>query len=587
MIVREGRGTNNKRRRRRPRRCGDSLACVRSSSATLFILLATSSFSSTSALSSLSNRPNAWTLGVELPSRLTPRKPPPPQPKEGIHVPNLFEELKGLKPEPKPTPETKVTLPLVLPKLKLDEKPRKTRRINEPLSALSSAISLRVEEPSNEEEENDTTASFQLPIPQMTQEEQARFNDMTLGAIVSVGVLYVLATDMDPKLKFLDSVSSAATNIVGNVVPSTTYDILAVALGETFAGFTGAVASLGFNLLMMNTRTMLLANPSPRLQKAQSVINQALAESDYFLARAAVLPLLEGVGLSSSMATVASSLVATLPYELVKLGKQQRSARQQENEMLQELLLRQQLELEEATRRFQEEAKWKLEYWWTRVQKDTTNRNNPSRTVVDPSKLQPVNPEEYSIDSVELFADTCKWLAYSVLMKDFSGTLAWKGQTLNSGIESGFYGMLATLASQLYADFLYVTAEAGPQSKRDQVQAREASEWIQLYLSKSISAFTLFGVYTTVQVPVKVAINALLSGSIDSCIGSVDVDVCVETYYTQNPPDADFAAQVRAVITTIYSFSQIPSVDYPFQPSVEAQVRALVTTLVSLMHRLM
>merc|ERR1712244_44453 len=151
----------------------------------------------------------------------------------------------------------------------------------------------------------------------------------------------------------------------------------------------------------------------------------------------------------------------------------------------------------------------------------------------------------------------------------------------------GFYGLLATLTSQIYSDFLYVTAAAGPQAKQDQVRARTPAEWIQIYISKSISAFTLFGVYASIQIPVKISVDALLSGSIDSCIGSTDIDICMETYYKDNPPGADAGEQLQAVVNTVVSFSQTPAMEYVNEASFEAQVRAIVTTLVSLMNQLM
>ncbi|KAL3937051.1 MAG: hypothetical protein SGARI_002298 [Bacillariaceae sp.] len=232
--------------------------------------------------------------------------------------------------------------------------------------------------------------------------------------------------------------------------------------------------------------------------------------------------------------------------------------------------------------------------------------------VVDLAALAPIQKDmENSIDGVELFADTCKWLSYSVLMNNFAGTLLWPsliallpflpvvpGDATGIGVESGFFGLLATLTSLIYADFLYFVVRAGPPTKQAQVRSRAGVEWLSLYISKSIGAFTLFGVYASVQLPVRIAVNALLSGGIDSCIGSVDVDMCMETYYVQNPPSADMGAQLRAIATTFYSFTQMPSIvsqeDYFYSSgwaggggvTADAQVRAIITTLVSLWSRI-
>lgn len=447
---------------------------------------------------------------------------------------------------------------------------RKKETKNEEESATPSTIS----------QTTTLVPNLKITLPVLSKEDQAKMNDMTLGAIVSIGVIYALAVEGDPNLEFVDSVNVAAANVVDTALPATTYEVVSVALGETLAGLTGAIASLGLNLLLVNTRR-ILNDRRRQIEQAQTLINEAVAESDYFLARAAVLPILEGAGLPVGLATIASSLFATFPYELVKMGKMKRTARQEENDMLEELLYQQQQE--EATT----QSRWSMQGM---VRNLRLGSPKEELSPVDPSTLKPLMPNDtYSIDGVELFADTCKWLAYAVLMKDFKGTMTWNGQPLVSGLESGFYGLLATLTSQIYSDFLYFTANAGPVAKQEKVKARTPQEWIQLYISKSISAFTLFSVYSAVQVPVRIAVNALLSGSIDSCIGSTEIDMCMETYYTQNPPGADVGAQLRAVATTIYSFSQIPAeaLDFQNQASAEAQIRAIITTLVSLMNRLM
>ena len=473
---------------------------------------------------------------------------------------------------------------------------------------------------------------------------------MTLGAVVGVGVLYALATEGDGTSQFglVETVNTAAMNIVDTTFPATTYDVVAVALGETLAGLTGAAASLSLKLFLANARKIVDAVPRPTAlasteqlshqrqpqsqrpvplqQRAQTMINQAAAETDYFLARAAILPLLvEGVGLSPALATLASSLVATLPYQAVKLGKQQRAARQEENRLLAQLLRQEQQQQQQQKKYLQAttirqrlpnqaaRSMREMQSWMQRLRQPRASPSSTTTTAiatsssstttiinrVDPSTLQPIQSElENTIDGVDLFADTCKWLSYSVLMNEFSGTLQWHGLPLGTGVESGFYGLLATLTSQIYADFLYFVVRTGPASQQAQVRNRAGSEWLLLYVSKSIGAFTLFGVYASVQLPVRIAVNALLSGGIDSCIGSVDVDVCMETYYLQNPPSADMGAQLRAIATTLYSFSHMPSIvgDENFYyssgwaggggASVDAQLRAVITTLVSLWSRI-
>jgi hypothetical protein len=459
---------------------------------------------------------------------------------------------------------------------------------------------------------NSYSQNFKVPkLPLLASKEAARINDMTGGTIVSLGVLCVLAFDSSSSQPLVDTVTTAAAKIWNAAVPGNTYDVVAIALGETLAGLTGAMATLGLQFLLMSTRKFTSisgrnTNQQERveqsIERTQGMINQAVAESDYFLARAAVFPILEAVGLPPSIATISSSLVATLPYAMVKQGTQQKMVRQQNEDRLMTQLLEQQQQQEARARRVQQQERWNsnslepiiLKLFGQEQERENNNNEPPSthRVVVDLSNLQPVvhNTEVIppAIDGVEVFADACKWMSYSVLMKEFSGNLAIGGQILTPGVESGLLGLLATLTSQLYADLLYVTAKAGPTEQQDRVKSRAADEWISLYVRKSISAFTLFGVYSSVQTPVKIAVNSFLSGGVDSCIGSSDVDLCMETYYTQNPPSADVAAQLRALATTLYSLFTLPVDSLTMEgPLPEAQLRAVITTLVSLWGRLM
>jgi hypothetical protein len=60
------------------------------------------------------------------------------------------------------------------------------------------------------------------------------------------------------------------------------------------------------------------------------------------LARAAVLPLLTALGVPDVLASIASVLVATIPYELVKLGSKRREQRQAAEDRMMEKLLQDQ-----------------------------------------------------------------------------------------------------------------------------------------------------------------------------------------------------------------------------------------------------
>jgi len=599
---------------------------------------------------------------------------------DDLKLPNLYEQLEQVKTEQQQQKQQKIKLVDTVPSNDIVQDfwaalvPQQYSTSRSTTTATATAtITGTKKQPSLVRNILTSTNQQQQQQQQEQQQQQQqlhRRNDMTLGAVMSIGVLYILAWDTNDSSNNFFFFEEVTTNIVDTAVPKSAYDVVTVALGETVAGFTGALASLSLKLIVAfvqtttalqksqqpstdqpppsedtgsNTAVLLSQRVSTIQEKSQIMINQAAAETDYFLARAAVLPLLvEGVGLSPALATLASSLVATLPYQVVKLGKQQKDARQEENQLLQRLLIQQQQKDQQQRQQqeLQQQQQQQQQYWkkWMKhlLRKPTRTITTTTATETtetfthstDPSKLQPIQKEmENVIDVVELFADTCKWLSYSVLMNNFSGLLTWQQLLLPGGattgtaltpmmttgvaFESGFYGLLATLTSQIYADFLYYVVRVGPKSKQEQVRARRTgTEWFLLYANKSIQAFTLFGVYAGAQIPVRIIIDAFLSGGIDSCIGSVNVDICMDTYYLQNPPlppssttasslssfSVDPEAQFRAIVTTVYSFAQMLTQlepqnnnnnDYMYSAaSIDAQIRAILTTLASLFNRI-
>ena len=400
-----------------------------------------------------------------------------------------------------------------------------------------------------------------------------------VGFLISVGIIFILSMSNDslPSAEELgsrrgfeilgDSFETAGRNVLRASMPQTATDVVSVAVGEGIAGFVGAVASLFVSLLL---RLQASANEKlmERAVNKEDLLRKALADGDYFVTRAAALPLFESLGLSPLAATVTSVILATVPYEFIKLGSSREKARLEE-ELLMDKLLR-----EEQERKRQENG------LFSRM---SSGRTESIVTTVDLKSLIPVK-ENKPIDFVELFADITKWLEYDVLKTDLSGRLVWNGQVLASNVDSALFGFLASLSSQLYADIIYRYTDYGTEEKRAESRERSLGGWLKLYATTSLNSTVLFGVYATIKNPVGNAIAGFLSGGVDSCIGSQDYQTCMDAYMLNNPPQADSAAQLRSLITAFISLLDRLQTD----ASLDKQefTRSLVVQIYSFMEQI-
>jgi hypothetical protein len=380
-----------------------------------------------------------------------------------------------------------------------------------------------------------------------------------VGTAFSVGIIYTLALRGDAEvlaggaqlLTFADW-AGVADNVLDAALPKSASNMVSVALGEGLAGVIGSIVL--FTLVsLLNWRRRIVKG-------ASSLKAEAVAGGDYFLAKAAALPLLEAVGVPPFVATIASVLFATIPYEIVKFGARQREKISDENEALQKLL-------EESLGKNKRKKSRKFPIMSPiRLPLVSPVSSNPSlpgsstskeslRLSVDLESLKPVEDGKTSnVDLVDFFSDITKWLEYDILKNDFSGRLMVDGLPLFPGIEGALFGAVSSLSAQLYADILYVYFGFGPQEIQAKVKARTADEWSAIYLSRIIVGATLFGVYEAVQIPLTSFISALLSGGVNGCIESQDYNMCIETYLAGNPPEeASPEAQLRALLITIVS----------------------------------
>jgi hypothetical protein len=150
-------------------------------------------------------------------------------------------------------------------------------------------------------------------------------------------------------------------NIASTVIPQSAEDVIAVSIGEGIAGVIGAFATwlLGLVLTFKRDEAFIITPlTSSEFEVGKGVyergmggqnnvdalVSEAVADGDYFLTRAAAQPLFEAVGVPIFFASLASVLLATLPYEAIKL-----STRKRMNALEEEILLGI-LEEEEARR---------------------------------------------------------------------------------------------------------------------------------------------------------------------------------------------------------------------------------------------
>ena len=441
------------------------------------------------------------------------------------------------------------------------------------------------------------------------QEEGMRMMTMSIFSLVlAIGVVYALASS-SPEMVASDEVGESTNvvrdllregnverleivtrNIATTVIPQSTEDIIAVSIGEGIAGVIGAFATwlLGLVLNFKRDEEFIITPVAQKSMGGQNKVNalvsEAVADGDYFLTRAAAQPLFEAVGVPIFFASLASVLLATLPYEAIKL-----STRKRMNTLEEEILL-DMLEKEESKRQKDMTVVDKLSNTVGGFiqQLYVTPNDVEVGTIDDEGEFTPVQPNAPILDYVELFADITKWLEYDVLINNYRGILTLpNGMALSSGWESAIFGLLAALSSQLYTDVLYLYSDFGNPTKREQTLNRSIEGWASVYATKCLSAATLFGVYEAVRGPTSIFLSRLVSGGVGGCVGSKDYDLCMETYLIDNPPVATFQADFRALAVSVMNWADNFSWILPLndQESFQSFVRGLAVSLYSVLSR--
>ena len=355
-------------------------------------------------------------------------------------------------------------------------------------------------------------------------------------------------------VRLVTATSQATSKIVATALPGNAEDAIAVTLGEGIAGVIGSIATSFVGMLLNLVGDEELAEAIGETKEMEMemdlLVSETVASGDYFLTRAAAQPILEALGVPIFIASLASVLIASVPYEAVKLvSKKQRAA------LKNEILLNMLVEEEERRQREQTVVDKVSNGVFDFIQQ--LNVRSDSFGDDDESddfeiEEEPVQPDIPGLDYIELFADVTKWLEYDVLVNSYRGVLALpNGQMLGPSLESAVFGILAALSSQLYTDVLYLYSDFGDPEKRENTLNRSARGWTKVYVTKCVSSATLFGVYEIAREPTSRLLSRLVSGGIAGCAGSEDYDLCLETFFYDNPPSDSIVDEFGAFADSV------------------------------------
>ena len=358
-------------------------------------------------------------------------------------------------------------------------------------------------------------------------------------------------------------------NVVDATVPTTTTDLVSVALGESIGGIIGAAATYLVGILLKQRL------PTVEERVATSPVTNALADTDFFITNSASLPLLLTAGVPLVPATIASAVFASVPSQLVKIGAKQKEQLLEEERLMDELLAE---EKERNKRKPQDGI-------FMPFQSKPIGLAEGSSTV-DPGALKPVQKAE--VDFVDVFSDVTRWLEYGVLKADFGTMLEWNGHLLDPAMSGALFGAFAATSSKFYADILYGYYNYGPSNRQDEVRSRSVSDWISIYLATGIGSASLFGIYEFSQRPVSRYLQGMLAGGVEGCVGSEDFDLCMQTFIDVNAPGPSTEAQLRALATNLYMvYERIQYIAVDTSPDdIRALVGAWAVTAYSYLQRL-
>jgi len=319
--------------------------------------------------------------------------------------------------------------------------------------------------------------------------------DLSNDSAIKDGIPLQSVATMDREI---EEVERLVAVVVESTLPTNPADVLAIAAGEALSGVAASASGFFYRKFGL-----------PGAQTGEGALEEAFADSDYFLTRAAARPLLASLGLSEELASVAAVLLASVPYEFVKNNGVYGMARKAGKVGI----------------------SCEIDY------------------VEDGDAKFEARAAEPSFDGKEVFADIMKWLEYDVLKTEFAGMTS-----LAPGLEPVLFGFLAAVSAKFYADVigLFEEKEENSDAARSPLALTPPSmSDISAYLKTGFGSAALFGSFEALRNPFSSFARNLLSGGIDSCLGSARFDMCMETYAVVNPPGPTSEAQLRALVAAI------------------------------------
>jgi hypothetical protein len=373
----------------------------------------------------------------------------------------------------------------------------------------------------------------------------------------------------------IEQLGSISYNVFDAAMPTSATDFLSVALGEGIAASVGGVITfvggMGFKtkgfLQQGLDKVGIGSNSNSTAVKNEASIDGfiagAVADTDYFITRAAAIPVLAGLGLPPFLGVI----VASIPSQLIKLSARQRQQRRKEDELFAELLVEEQIRKNQSIfrrRRYQ------------------APQDSPESTTTE---MRIIPGSANQVDFVEIFSDITRWLEYDVLIKDFNGIITWNNVPIFSGLESAIYGFMAALSSQLWSDAIYRFTDYGLEENREAAKSRSFQDTYSLYMIKCFTAATLFGVYETARLPISNFLTSILSGGVDGCLGSSDFSLCLETFVVANPAAATVEGQARAFfVATANMIQRLDGFSFSSIDNIPGEIRGLAVQLYSIIN---
>ena len=149
------------------------------------------------------------------------------------------------------------------------------------------------------------------------------------------------------------------------------------------------------------------------------------------------------------------------------------------------------------------------------------------------SKKSSSGDEEKEIDVVSVTTDVSKWLSYTYLTSTLSGLissmispLGYYRSWTSRFIESGLYGVVAGVSSDLYRDTLFFYYGDRTDLRREEVRSRTLKLWLRRYAVRGVESAALFGTYDAVRIPASRFAVEFFSGSLTNCADSADPGLC-------------------------------------------------------------